>query len=137
MLFFFFYFFLWMQEARKQKRNILNWKPMHNKDIRSLIRRGRRIVTWIYEESKDCHETSLQDFVCLKLPGLKICIVTLVFANYVYYKGRLCYKTYSTKHNMHFELPYPQWKEEHSHTSNTNHVELLKKGRSITHEWTF
>ncbi|KAM3321038.1 putative protein ABIL5 isoform X1 [Capsicum chacoense] len=33
------------QEARKQKRNILNWKPMHNKDIRSLIRRGRRIVT--------------------------------------------------------------------------------------------
>uniref|UniRef100_M0ZHE2 Protein ABIL5 n=1 Tax=Solanum tuberosum TaxID=4113 RepID=M0ZHE2_SOLTU len=33
------------QEARKQKRNILSWKPMHNKDIRSLIRRGRRIVT--------------------------------------------------------------------------------------------
>lgn len=33
------------QEARKQKRNILNWKPMHNKDIRSLIRRGRRMVT--------------------------------------------------------------------------------------------
>ncbi|XP_055801949.1 probable protein ABIL5 [Solanum dulcamara] len=33
------------QEARKQKRNILNWKAMHNKDIRSLIRRGRRIVT--------------------------------------------------------------------------------------------
>ncbi|CAN4094381.1 unnamed protein product [Withania somnifera] len=33
------------QEARKQKRNILNWKPMHNKDIRSLIRHSRRIVT--------------------------------------------------------------------------------------------
>ncbi|XP_070033183.1 probable protein ABIL5 isoform X1 [Nicotiana tomentosiformis] len=33
------------QEARKLKRNLLNWRPMHNKDIRSLIRRGRRIVT--------------------------------------------------------------------------------------------
>ncbi|XP_060209802.1 probable protein ABIL5 isoform X1 [Lycium barbarum] len=33
------------KDARKLKRNILNWRPMHNKDIRSLIRRGRRIIT--------------------------------------------------------------------------------------------
>ncbi|XP_019246869.1 PREDICTED: probable protein ABIL5 isoform X2 [Nicotiana attenuata] len=33
------------QKARKLKRKLLNWRPMHNKDIRSLIQRGKRIVT--------------------------------------------------------------------------------------------
>ncbi|KAL3839883.1 hypothetical protein ACJIZ3_024474 [Penstemon smallii] len=33
------------QEAQKLKRSTINWKMMHNKDIASIIRRGKRILT--------------------------------------------------------------------------------------------
>ncbi|PIN08137.1 hypothetical protein CDL12_19292 [Handroanthus impetiginosus] len=32
------------QEARKLKRSMINWKMMQNKDITSLIRRGKRVL---------------------------------------------------------------------------------------------